>query len=45
MNDQTIQRDILGALAFEPRIDAAHIGVTVDTGVATLTGHENSYAE
>lgn len=45
MNDQTIQRDILDELAFEPSIDAAHIGVAVDTGIATLTGHVSTYAE
>jgi len=45
MNDQSMQRHILEELAFEPSIDAAHIGVAVDTGIATLSGHVNTYAE
>lgn len=45
MNDQSIQKNILEELAFEPSIDAAHVGVAVDTGIATLAGHVCSYAE
>lgn len=44
MTDLGIQQDILD-LAFEPSIDAAHIGVSVENGIATLSGHVPTYAE
>lgn len=40
-----LRQDILDELEFEPSIDAAHIGVTVDRGVVTLTGHVSNYGE
>lgn len=43
--DTELQRDVIDELAWEPRIDAAAIGVTVEDGVVTLTGHVPSYAE
>ena len=45
MSDFDLQRDILEELNFEPQVDPAHIGVMVDQGVVTLTGHVSSYAE
>ncbi|MHB2205272.1 BON domain-containing protein [Methylobacterium sp. CM6257] len=45
MSDKTIQQHVIDELAFDPRIDAANIGVTVDDGVVTLSGHVDSYSE
>jgi osmotically-inducible protein OsmY len=45
MSDIELRQNVLDELEFEPSIDAAHIGVTVDGGVVTLTGHVSSYAE
>jgi osmotically-inducible protein OsmY len=45
MHDKQLQQDVLDELEFEPSIDAAHIGVAVDNGVVTLSGHVSSYAE
>lgn len=44
-DDMTLQQWVSDELAFEPRIDAAHVGVSVRNGVATLSGRVNSYAE
>jgi osmotically-inducible protein OsmY len=43
-SDHELQRDVLDELAFEPRVDHAHIGVTARNGVITLTGFVDSYA-
>src|SRR5450759_4840827 len=45
MNDKTLRQFIIDEFDFEPTIDAANIGVAVETGVVTLTGHVASYAE
>jgi osmotically-inducible protein OsmY len=45
MDDKTLRQFITDELAFEPSIDAANIGVAVEKGVVTLTGHVSSYAE
>jgi osmotically-inducible protein OsmY len=45
MNDKTLQQDVLDELDFEPSVNAANIGVAVDKGVVTLSGHVGSYAE
>jgi len=45
MDDKLIRDDVLDELDFEPSIDATNIGVAVDDGVVTLTGHVSSYAE
>jgi osmotically-inducible protein OsmY len=45
MSDTLIRQDVLDELDFDPRVNAAHIGVVVDKGVVTLTGHVGSYAE
>ena len=43
--DAELQQDIMNALKWEPSIDTAEIGVAVKDGVATLSGHVDSYAE
>jgi osmotically-inducible protein OsmY len=45
MTDTQLRQDIVDELEFEPSIDAANIGVAVDDGVVTLTGHVGSYAQ
>ena len=45
MDDKQLQQNIRDELEFEPSVDAAHIGVAVDDGVVTLSGHVSSYAE
>ena len=45
MNELKLRDDILDELAYEPIVDAAHIGVAVDQDVVTLTGHVSSYAQ
>jgi osmotically-inducible protein OsmY len=45
MEDRYLRRFVVDELDYDPRVTAAHIGVTVDGGVVTLTGHVGSYAE
>jgi len=45
MNELRLRNDILDELAYEPVVDAAHIGVAVDENVVTLSGHVSSYAQ
>lgn len=45
MNDKQIRQDVIDELDFDPSVNAAHIGVVVDNGVVTLTGHVGSYVE
>lgn len=45
MDDKTLRQHIIDELDFEPAIDAADIGVAVENGVVTLTGHVRSYLE
>jgi osmotically-inducible protein OsmY len=42
---EQLQRDVQDELKWEPRIDEAGIGVGVEDGVVTLSGHVSSYAE
>ena len=44
-NDHQLQQEVLAELSWEPSIDAAHIGVTANAGIVTLTGHVESFAE
>lgn len=39
MQDKTLRQNIIDELEFEPSIDAADIGVAVENGIVTLTGH------
>src|SRR6516225_1963067 len=43
--DLQLQQRVIDALEFEPSVDAAHIGVSANQGVVTLSGHVSSYAE
>jgi osmotically-inducible protein OsmY len=45
MDDKVLRQIVIDELDFEPSIDAANIGVAVENGVVTLTGHVGSYAE
>jgi len=45
MSELRLRQDILDELEYEPSVNAAHIGVAVDKGVVSLTGHVGSYAE
>jgi osmotically-inducible protein OsmY len=45
MSDLQLRRNVLDELEYEPSVEAAHIGVIVDKGVVTLTGHVATYAE
>ena len=45
MDDRRLKQEVLDELDFDPSIDAANIGVSVDDGVVTLTGHVSSYVE
>jgi len=42
-HDRQLQEAVLAEFAWEPRIDAAHIGVTAEDGVITLMGHVANY--
>ena len=43
--DKVLQESVMAELGWEPSIDAAHIGVTANAGVVTLTGHVQSFAQ
>jgi len=45
MSDRSLRQSVLDELEFEPAVDATKIGIAVDNGVVTLTGHVSSYAE
>jgi osmotically-inducible protein OsmY len=45
MTDRQIQENVQQALDWDPSIDAADIGVTVDQGVVTLHGDIHSFVE
>ena len=45
MANKQLRQNVMDELEFEPSIDARNIGVAVDDGVVTLTGHVSSYAE
>jgi osmotically-inducible protein OsmY len=45
MDDLTLRQNIIDELGFEPSVNAANIGVAVEEGVVTLSGHVGSYAE
>jgi len=44
-SDSELQKDVLSELAWEPMVHAAHIGVTAQNGIVTLSGHVPTYAE
>lgn len=43
--DIELQRDVIEELAWEPRVDAAEIGVSVESGIVILNGSVRTYAE
>ncbi len=45
MSDKTLKHAVEEELDWEPSIDSEHIGVTVEDGVVTLSGHVSTYAE
>jgi BON domain-containing protein len=45
VGDLELRQDVFDELEFEPSVNAAHIGVTANKGVVTLTGFVTSYAE
>jgi osmotically-inducible protein OsmY len=45
MTDRTLQDNVQAALDWEPSVDTAAIGVTVEQGVVTLRGDVKTYAE
>lgn len=45
MLDKTLQKLVEDALAWEPSVEAAHIGVAAQGGVVTLSGFVGSYAQ
>jgi osmotically-inducible protein OsmY len=45
MDDKVLRQFIIDELDFEPSIDSANVGVAVENGVVTLSGHVASYAE
>jgi osmotically-inducible protein OsmY len=45
MDDRTLRQHVLAELEFDPKVDAAHIGVAVRDGIVTLSGHVATYAE
>ena len=45
MSDSALRQDILDELEFEPSIDANDIGITVEDGIVTLTGHVPNYSQ
>ena len=42
--DTSIRNNVEAELQFDPSLDASGIGVAVNAGIVTLTGHVNSYA-
>jgi osmotically-inducible protein OsmY len=45
MDDRTLRQHVLEELDFDPKVDAAHIGVAVRDRIVTLSGHVATYAE
>ena len=43
--DQELQSDVMAELVWEPSVNAAQIGVEVNEGIVTLTGHVNSFSD
>ena len=44
-DDKRLRDDLRRELEWDPRVEAAHIGVAVNNGVVTLTGYVASYPE
>ena len=44
-SDNDLKKAVLDELNWEPSVEAAHIGVTANSGVVTLTGHVNAFGQ
>jgi osmotically-inducible protein OsmY len=44
-DDTRLEANVLAELAWDPKVDATHVGVSVDKGVVTLMGHVDSFAQ
>jgi len=44
-SDNELKQAVLAELAWEPSVTAAHIGVTANNGVVTLSGHVKTFME
>ena len=44
-SDSDLKKDVLAELAWDPLVPEARVGVSVNDGVVTLTGHLDSYSE
>ncbi|AMJ59669.1 BON domain-containing protein [Bosea sp. PAMC 26642] len=44
-HDTELLKSVIAELSWEPSISAAHIGVTADNGVVSLSGHVESFME
>jgi len=45
MNDETLKSDVEYELEWDPKVDAAHIGVSAKDSAVTLTGYLPTYSE
>lgn len=45
MSDAQLRERVQRALTFEPSVDDLHIGVMVENGIVTLTGHVSTFAQ
>ena len=45
MSEAFLRQIIIEELEYEPSLDATHIGVAVEKGIVTLTGHVASFAQ
>lgn len=45
MDDKVVKRLVEDELQFQPSVDAAHIGVSVDEGIVHLSGRVSSFAQ
>lgn len=45
MGDKLIRQNVIDELDFDPSIEAANIGVAVENGIVTLSGHVGSFTE
>ena len=43
--DRQLQKDVIDELAWDPAVEASRVGVEVEDGIVTLSGHVRSYAE
>jgi hypothetical protein len=43
--DAQLKKDVESELEWDPHINAAHVGVMVENGVVSLTGHLGTYGE